>query len=149
VQQLYTLCEDSLIKYRLHRSEQQTDSTTTSYLSPMNLLVLTLWYLKHYYSERYISTEPNLGRSTINYFLTEVVDILHSCIYQELVSLPANLSSKTAKHGPQKHHKLIVDSTCIAIPEPSDSDQRKAYYHAKSSTKHGLKVQIACDFIIA
>lgn len=133
--QLYTICEDSLIKYRLHRREQQTDSTTTSYLPPMNLLVVTLWYLKHYHSERYISIELNLGRSTINYFLTEVVDILHSCIYQELVSLPANLFSKTAKHGPQKHQKLIVDSTCIAVLVPSDSEQRKAYYHAKSSTK--------------
>jgi hypothetical protein len=50
------------------------------------------------------------------------------------------------RHGPQQHHKLIVDSTCIAIPEPSDSDQRKAHYHGKSSTNYGLKVQIACDF---
>lgn len=134
VQQLYTMCEDSLVKYRLHRGEQQADNTTKIYLSPMNLLVVTLWYLKHYHSERYISTELNLGRSTINYLLTEVVDILHCCIYQDFVSMPDNLSSRTAKHGPQQQHKLIVDSTCVAIPEPSDSDQRRAYYHTKSST---------------
>lgn len=140
------MCEDSLVKYRLHRSEQQADNTTNTYLSPMNLLVVTLWYLKHYHSERYISTELNLGRSTINYLLSEVVDILHCCIYQELVSLLDNLSSRTAKHGPQQQHKLIVDSTCIAIPEPSDGDERRAYYHAKSSTNYGLKVQIAWDF---
>ena len=69
------MCEDSLVKYRLHRSEHQADNTTKTYLSPMNLLVATLWYLKHYHLERYISTELNLGRSTINYLLTEVVDM--------------------------------------------------------------------------
>ena len=41
---------------------------------------------------------------------------------------------------------MIVDSTFIAIPEPYDSDQRKAYYHLKSPTNYAIKVQIACDF---
>ncbi|CAF1325940.1 unnamed protein product [Rotaria sordida] len=39
-----------------------------------------------------------------------------------------------------------VDSTVIAIPEPYDSEQRKAYNHAKSPTNYAIKVQIACDF---
>ncbi|CAF1339050.1 unnamed protein product, partial [Rotaria sordida] len=38
------------------------------------------------------------------------------------------------------------DSTVIAIPEPYDSEQRKAYNHAKSPTNYAIKVQIACDF---
>ncbi|CAF4788910.1 unnamed protein product, partial [Rotaria sp. Silwood2] len=37
-------------------------------------------------------------------------------------------------------------STFIAIPGPYDSEQRKAYYRAKSSTNYALKVQVACDF---
>ncbi|CAF4329107.1 unnamed protein product [Rotaria sordida] len=49
-------------------------------------------------------------------------------------------------HGPEEHHKLIVDSTCIAVPQPDDSQQRKAYYNSKSSTNYAFKVQIACDF---
>jgi hypothetical protein len=112
----------------------------------MNLLVVTLWYLKHYHSERYIATELNLGRSTVNYLLSEVVDILHSCVYAELISLTADMSNRNTPHGPEEHHKLIVDSTIIAIPQPDDLDLRKAYYHTKSPTNYAFKIQIACDF---
>ena len=112
----------------------------------MNLLVVTLWYLKHYHSERYISAELGLAKKTVGYFLASVLDILHSCVYPEFISLPADMSSGTTAHGPEEHHKLIVDSTCIAIPQPADSTQRKAYYYAKSSTNYALKVQIARDF---
>ena len=112
----------------------------------MNMLAVTLWYLKHYHSERYIASELNLSQSAVNYVLSILVDILHTCAYQELVSIPANLSHSRTPHGPQQYHKVIVDSTCIAIPEPYDSEQRKAYYHMKSSTNNGLKAQITCDF---
>jgi hypothetical protein len=112
----------------------------------MNLLVVTLWYLKHYHSDRYIATEFDLSLSTVNYFLSAVVDILHSCVYPELISLPADMSNRTKAHGPKEHHKLIVDSTFIPIPQPNDLDQRKAYYHAKSPTNYAVKIQIACDF---
>ncbi|CAF4011899.1 unnamed protein product [Rotaria sordida] len=75
----------------------------------------------------------------------EQVEQLYSMCEQSL-SLPADIASSVSKHGPEEHHKLIVDSTFIAIPEPHDSNQRKAYYHAKSSTNYAIKVQIACDF---
>ncbi|CAF1550003.1 unnamed protein product [Rotaria sordida] len=146
IQQLYSMCEESLICYRSHRKEQHADDNIIPYLSPINLLVVTLWYLKHYHSERYISTELNLGRSTVNYFLTEVINILHACVYPELISLPVNIASKRTPHGPEQHHKLIVDSTFIPIPEPYDSDRRKTYYHSKSPTNYAIKIQIACDF---
>ncbi|CAF1543075.1 unnamed protein product [Adineta ricciae] len=146
IRQLYSMCEESLIRYRSHRKEQRTDGTVTSCLSPINLLVVTLWYLKHYHVERCISTELNSSPSTVNAFLREVIDILHSCVYPEFISLPVNFASKRTPHGPQRHHKLIVDSTCIAIPEPYDSDQRKAYYHSKYPTNYEIKIQIACDF---
>ncbi|CAM4823601.1 unnamed protein product [Rotaria magnacalcarata] len=54
-------------------------------------------------------------------------------------------SSNTA-HEPEEHHKIIVDSTSIAVPRPDDSEQRKAYFHSKSATNYAIKVQIACDF---
>ncbi|CAF3777202.1 unnamed protein product [Rotaria sordida] len=46
--------------------------------------------------------------------------------YQKVFSLPADMSSRTTAHGSEEHHKLIVDSTFIAIPQPNDSTQRKA-----------------------
>ncbi|CAF4592828.1 unnamed protein product [Rotaria sp. Silwood2] len=55
-------------------------------------------------------------------------------------------TNRRTPHEPQQHYKLIVDSTFIAIPEPHDSEQRKAYYYAKSPTNYAIKVQIACDF---
>ncbi|CAF1337255.1 unnamed protein product [Rotaria sordida] len=139
VQELYSMCEQSLINYCSHRNKEHTDSTITPYLSPMNLLAVTLWYLKYYHSERYIATELNLGRSTVNYLLSEVINILHSCVYRELISFPADIAKRRTPHGPEQNHKLIVDSTVIAIPEPYDSEQRKAYYHAKSPTNYAIK----------
>ncbi|CAF4307232.1 unnamed protein product [Rotaria sp. Silwood2] len=112
----------------------------------MNLLAVALWYLKHYHSEPYIATEVNLAHQTVSYFLSSVLDILHSCVYAELISLPADIANTRTPHGPEQSHKLIVDSTFITVPEPSNSEERKAYYHAKSSTNYALKVQIACDF---
>ncbi len=34
----------------------------------------------------------------------------------------------------------------IAIYQPADSDECKAYYHAKSPINYTFKLQIACDF---
>lgn len=116
----------------------------TSSLSPMNLLVVTLWYLKHYYSERYIATELNLPQRTVGYSLSSVLGILHSCVYSGLISLPADMSNITTQHGTEEYHKLIVDSTFIAIPQPDDSTERKAYYHVKSARNYALKVKTAC-----
>ncbi|CAF3688236.1 unnamed protein product [Rotaria sp. Silwood1] len=57
-------------------------------------------------------------------------------------------TNRRTPHGPQQDHKLIVDSTFIAIHEPHDSEQRKEYYHAKSPTNYAIKVQVACDFLL-
>ncbi|CAF4234485.1 unnamed protein product [Rotaria sp. Silwood2] len=146
IQELYSMCEEALINYCSHKNYRHTNSAATSYLSPMNLLVVTLWHLKHYHSERYIASELDLSQSAVNYFLSAVVDILHSCVYPELMSFPAGMDNRRILHGPEEHHKLIVDSTFITIPQPDNLAQRKAYYHAKSSTNYALKVQIACDF---
>ncbi|CAF4665369.1 unnamed protein product, partial [Rotaria sp. Silwood2] len=93
-----------------------------------------------------MASELNLSQPAVNYFLSAVVDILHFCVYPELISLSAEMVNRRTPHGLQRNHKLIVDLTFIAIPEPYDSEQRKAYYHAKSSTNYALKVQVACDF---
>ncbi|CAF0908432.1 unnamed protein product [Rotaria sordida] len=143
VQELYSMCEESLVNYCSHRNKLHWNNTNTSYLSSMNLLVVTLWYLKHYHSERYIASELNLSQQVVNYFLSAVVDILYSCVYQAFLSLPADLVNRRTPHGPQQHHKLIVDSTFIAIPEPHDSEKRKEYYHAKCPINYAIKVQIA------
>lgn len=146
VQRIYNMCEQSLIEYCTNRKQQYTQSSNVTFLSPMNLLAVTLWYLKHYHTELYIATELQFHQSTVNYFLSAVIDILYSCVYPELISLPADMRDETTIHGPEQYHKLIVDSTFIAIHQPEDSEIRKTYYHAKSSTNYGFKVQVACDF---
>ena len=90
----------------------------------MNLLVviLGLWHLKHYHSEHYIASELNISYQVVYYLLSAVVDILHSCVYSPFVFLPAALANKRTPH-----HKLIVDSTFIAIPELHDSERSKGY----------------------
>ncbi|CAF1183734.1 unnamed protein product [Rotaria sp. Silwood1] len=71
---------------------------------------------------------------------------VEQCVYPAFVSLPADLANRRTPHGPQQDHKLIVDSTFIAIHEPHDSEQRKEYYHAKSPTNYAIKVKVAGDF---
>jgi len=41
------------------------------------------------------------------------------------------MDDDTTIDGPEQNHKLIVDSTFTAIYQPDDSEQHKAYYHAK------------------
>jgi hypothetical protein len=82
----------------------------------------------------------------VAYSLSSVLDILHSCVYPEFISFPTNISNRTTPHGPEEHHNLIVDSTFIAISQPDDSTERKAYYYGKSPTNYALTVQVACDF---
>ncbi|CAF0883242.1 unnamed protein product [Rotaria sordida] len=146
VQFLYSLCEQSITEYCTNRKRQQTIDTDVPYLSPINLLAITLWYLKHYHSERYIATELNFGRSTVNYFLFAIIDILYASAYPKLILLPDDMNDENTAHGPEEYHKLIVDSTCIAINQPGDREQRKVYYYAKSPTNYAFKIQITCDF---
>ncbi|CAF1290311.1 unnamed protein product [Rotaria sordida] len=101
---------------------------------------------QHYHAERYIATEFGLSPSTMHHILSKVVDILHSCVYPELISLPALMFNRTTAHGPEEHHKLVVDSTSIAVPQSDDSQQRKAYFHSKNATNYAFQLQIACDF---
>ncbi|CAF3155201.1 unnamed protein product [Rotaria sp. Silwood2] len=76
-------------------------------------------------NKQHTDSAINLGPSTVNYLLSEVVDILHSCVYPELISLSGDMSNRTTPHGPEEHHKLIVDSTFIAISQRDDLDQHK------------------------
>ena len=146
VQQLYSLCEQSLLNYYSHRNEQQIDDINTPFLSPINLLAVTLWYPKHYHFERCIATEFNLAHKSVAYSLSSVLDILHPRIYPEFISLSTNMPNETTPLGPEEHHKLMVDSTFITIPQSDDSTEHKAYYHVKNPTNYALKVQIVCDF---
>ncbi|CAF3356073.1 unnamed protein product, partial [Rotaria sp. Silwood2] len=64
IQQLFVICEKSLINYRTHRKQKSTTDTNVPYLSPMNLLVVTLWFLKDYHSGDYIAMKLKLSTST-------------------------------------------------------------------------------------
>jgi hypothetical protein len=56
------------------------------------------------------------------------------------------MDDKNTVHEPEEYHKFIVDSTCIAIHQSDNSEQRKVYYHAKSPKNYEFKLQVACDF---
>ena len=146
MQQLFNMCEQSLIKFCMNRKQQHTTDTNNKFLSPINLLAVTLWFLKHYHSERYIAAELNFSKSTVNYFGSTMVDILYASAYPKLILLPDDMNDEATPHGPLQYQKLTVDSTFISIHQPEDSDQRKAYYHAKSPTNCAFKIQITCAF---
>lgn len=54
LQFLYDLCEQSIKEYCANRKRQTTD-TDVPYLLPINLLAITVWYLKHYHFEQIYS----------------------------------------------------------------------------------------------
>jgi len=109
------MCEQSLAEYCTNRKRQLRQSTNITYLSSINLLSITLWYLKHCHSECYIATELNFCRSTMHYFLSSVIDILYSSVYPKLIWLPDDMDDDTTIDRPEQNHKLIVDSTFIEI----------------------------------
>ncbi len=146
MQLLYNMCEQSIVEYCANRKQQLTQNTSVPLLSPINLLSVTLWYLKHYHSERYIAAELHFNQPTVNYFLSAIIDILYHCVYPRLVVFPDDIDDDDTVHGPEQYHKLIVDSTCIAIYQPEDPEERKTYYHGKNPTNYAFKLQIACDF---
>ncbi|CAF3811031.1 unnamed protein product [Rotaria sp. Silwood1] len=146
IQQLFLICSQSLMNYCARRRHQCTTDTNVPYLSPMNLLVVTLWFLKRYPSEGYIATKLQMNKSTVNYFLFEIIDILYSCIYPVFVPAQVSIATRSTSHETQNYNKLLVHSTVIAISPPNELKQRKAYYHKKSPTNYGFKIQIASDF---
>lgn len=100
MQQIFEMCEQSLIEYCTNRKKYHSESTNATLLSPKNLLAITLRYLKHYHSERYIAAEVDFNQSTVNYFLSAVIDILHSCVYPKLIVLPDDIDDEDTIHGP-------------------------------------------------
>jgi hypothetical protein len=146
VQLLYDMCEQSIVEYCANRKQQLTQNTSAPFLSPINLLSVTLWYSKHYHSERYIAEELHFNQTAVNYFLSAMIDTIYRCEYPKRVVLPDDMDDEDTTHGPEQYHKLIVDSTCIPTDQPEDREERKTYYHGKSPTNYGFKVQIACGF---
>ena len=137
--------EQPLVEYCTNK-KTHTENTNMPLLSPINLLRITLWYLKHCYSEHYIVAELRFNQTSVNYFLSTVVGILHSCICLKLIWLPDEIDDDDTMRRPKKHHRLILNSTYIANNQSEDSTQRKTCYHAKSPTNYAFKIQITCDF---
>ena len=111
------------------------------FLSPINLLSVTPWYLKHYHSERYIAAQLHFNLSTVNYFLPSMINILYSCVYVILVILSDGMDEEDTVHRHEQHHRLIDDLIFIPIYQSEDSEERGTYYHGKCPTNYAFKLK--------
>lgn len=91
--------------------------------------------MKHYHVKRYVASELNLSQSVVIYFLLAVVDVLHCCVYPELILFSSGLANNRTPYKPEGHHELLVDSTFIAILQPDDLDQCETMLLCKQFNK--------------
>jgi hypothetical protein len=113
----------------------------------MNMLSITLWFLKHYCTEHHVGTVIPYNKTTGRRLISATVDILHDCVYPKLVVLPDSMDdNKTTACESKQHPKLLVQSFLIPANRPIDFKKDEAFYNEKSLTGYAFKVQIACDF---
>jgi hypothetical protein len=112
---------------------------------PFDSLLLTLYWLRHYPSERALAAELNSAPKSIWELIHHTLTILYQVIVHEYI----NKWAKPTEYGEielsRTRYYLIVDSTHIALYEPFEREERKHYYHHQSGTGYGLKCQIAVD----
>lgn len=120
-------------------------STFIKKLSPRNLLVLTLKWLRRYPTVRDLALEFKITKSSVGRTLEHVLKILDTNL-KYLRDWPANYRSKLLKE-PLKDTIGAVDTFPICIEQPKSLADRKKFYIYKSGhkTRYGYKVQTFVD----
>jgi hypothetical protein len=135
---LERLCHQDLV-------EVPADSNRVRALSPRNLLVLALKWLRRYPTLEDLASEFGVARSSVDRYVQYVLAILDSQL-DYMRSWPRQLRSKLLK-GPLKDAIGAVDTFPICIPQPKSTEDRKRFYIYKPGhkTRYGYKVQTFVD----
>jgi hypothetical protein len=134
------LIEEQLLSIR----QKHTISNHNIHLpTTQNMLCITLYYLKHYHTIRYISIQFGWSRMTIQRSIEYTIESLFLYVVPVYIVFdPSTFPSPSDSSALSPSTKLIIDASVIAIHQPELSQDRKTYYYYKSGTKYGLKFQL-------
>lgn len=111
-------------------------------LFPYASLLLTLYWLRHYPSSRCLAAEFDTSYHTIDEVLQHTIAAMHKHIVPA-VEIESSGLHHVYRAPPLTDVRIMVDSTWLTLPCPSDAADRKTYYHFKSPTRAALKWQLA------
>lgn len=141
IDRIYGSCSSQL---QLHRIYKRDHSQSASFISPHNMLILTLYWLRLYPTYDHMAEEFAIPSSTLERLLRHVIEILNTTIVPVLI-VPLSATDPASSFSQHSDVYIIIDSTFIAIPRPMYKEERKYNYHFKSPTKFALKVQVCCN----
>jgi len=133
-----TLCHQELVNV-------PALSNRVPQLSPRNMLLLTLKWLRRYPATEDLAQDFKVSRSGVVGYIQRVLNILDSNL-QNLRNWPRRYRSKITS-GDLIGAVGAVDTFPICIPQPKLYDDRKRYYVFKPGhkTRYGWKVQTFVD----
>lgn len=141
VDEIYTMCENELKQHPIHTHDS---SDTAIQISPHNMLIITLYWLRQYPSLRDMSIELNIPTTTLFAMFDRVIDILQAIIVPAYIR-PLSSSDPQSQYPLFRNVCLIIDSTFIPIRVPGDWEEKKLYHHIKAPNRTALKVEISCS----
>ena len=132
------LCQQELV-------EIPAASTRIRQLSPRNLLLLALKWMRRYPAAEDLALEFGVSRRSVDRYVAHVLAILDTKL-QYLRRWPRQHRSKILT-GPLKGAIGAVDTFPICIPQPESKEDRKRFYIYKPAhkTRYGYKVQTFVD----
>lgn len=138
VNSIYDMCSKDLLS---RRRNKRSNEEGTAFVSPHNMLILTLYWLYRYPPFRSIGLEFAIPTRTVEHLVHAVVAIMYSNIVPSLI-MPLSSTAPSSNMSTLSHVKVIIDSTSLDLPE---AIRDRSLYHPKSSTGNALKYELACD----
>jgi hypothetical protein len=142
IEELYSICESELHQHVKHK---YTDTNSLVAISAMNMLVLTLHWLRKYPPVADMSIEYMIPHTTLDTIFHTVIDIFQYTIVPSFIK-PLSATDPHSEYRLLLDVFMIIDSTFVSIHRPTRFEERKRFYHEKSNKRAALKVQIVCNF---
>jgi hypothetical protein len=144
---IYNIMYEDLVLYRKKKGVTSTTTMNNIELpTPHIMLCLTLYYLKHYHTDRFLSNEFKIGKTTVRRIIEKIINLIYEKFVPTMIQLnEASLCSPPHSTYLENTIKLVTDASVISIYQPEHTIDRKKYYHSKSGTNYGVKFQIATD----
>lgn len=141
IDEIYDMCSAQLHGHKIYKRDH---THSASFISPHNMLVLTLHWLRLYPTFNHLEADYSIPHTTLERMFAWVIQILDATLVPEYI-LPLSASDPSSSFSRHPDAFLVVDSTFVPIPRPEEQEERHRNYHFKSPTKFALKVQVCCS----
>ena len=140
-EEIYALCADDLIVSRVYK---HVGTDGISFITPHNMLILTLLWLRQYPAYKEMAIEWDIAVTTLKRLLLDVLHILDRVIVPAYIK-PLQPTDPSSSYSQHQNAHMVIDSTFIPVPRAGTDSERRVLFHFKSPTKFALKVQVTCN----